>query len=117
MTVNGWVQIAIFFAIIIAITVPLGGYMTRVFSGERTFLSPVLRPVETVFYRLSGVDPGQEQNWTVYAIGVLLFNLVGFLVLYVLMRQQEALPFNPQGFSGVAPDLALNTSISFITNT
>src|SRR5271165_3621098 len=117
MTISGWVQIALFSVIVIAVTVPLGGYMTRVFAGERTFLSPVLRPVETVFYRLSGVDSGQEQNWTVYAIGVLLFNLAGFLVLYVLMRQQDTLPFNPQGFSGVAPDLALNTSISFITNT
>jgi potassium-transporting ATPase potassium-binding subunit len=117
MTINGWVQIAIYAAIVIAITVPLGGYMTRVFAGERTFLSVLLRPVETLFYRVSGVDPALEQNWRIYAIGMLLFNFVGFLVLYVLMRAQDALPFNPQAFGGVAPDLALNTSISFITNT
>jgi K+-transporting ATPase ATPase A chain len=117
MTVNGWLQIAIYIAIIAAITVPLGGYMTRVFAGERTFLSPVLRPAETMFYRLSGVDPAREQNWIVYTVGVLLFNLVAFLTLYVLMRVQGPLPFNPQGFSGVAPDLALNTAISFTTNT
>jgi K+-transporting ATPase ATPase A chain len=120
MTVNGWLQIAIYVAIIAAITVPLGGYMTRVFAGERTLLSPVLRPVEAVFYRFSGVDPGREQNWIVYTVGMLLFNLVAFLTLYLLMRVQGAPlfnPLNPQGFSGVAPDLALNTAISFTTNT
>jgi potassium-transporting ATPase potassium-binding subunit len=117
MTVNGWVQIAIYFAIIVAITVPLGGYMTRVFAGERTFLSPVLRPVEDVFYTVSGVDPTREQNWIVYTVGMLLFNLVAFASLYLLMRLQGVLPFNPQGFAGVAPDLALNTAISFTTNT
>src|SRR5580704_5715254 len=117
MTVNGWLQIAIYIAIIAAITVPLGGYMTRVFAGERSFLSPVLRPAETMFYRLSGVDATREQNWIAYTVGVLLFNLVAFLTLYVLMRVQGPLPFNPQGFSGVAPDLALNTAISFTTNT
>src|SRR4029077_6355664 len=117
MTVNGWLQIAIYIAIIAAITVPLGGYMARVFAGERTCLSPVLRPAEAMFYRPSGVDPGREQNWIVYTVGMLLFNLVAFLTLYVLMRVQGPLPFNPQGFSGVAPDLALNTAISFTTNT
>jgi potassium-transporting ATPase potassium-binding subunit len=117
MTVNGWVQIAIFAAIIAAITVPLGSYMTRVFAGERTFLSPVLRPVETLFYRICGVDPDREQNWIVYSVGVLLFNLFLCLSLYVLMRVQAGLPFNPQGFGGVAPDLTLNTAVSFTTNT
>jgi potassium-transporting ATPase potassium-binding subunit len=117
MTVNGWVQIAIYAAIIAAITVPLGGYMTRVFAGERTFLSPVLRPVETLFYWICGVDPDREQNWIVYAVGMLLFNLFACLSLYVLMRVQAWLPFNPQGFGGVAPDLALNTAVSFTTNT
>jgi potassium-transporting ATPase potassium-binding subunit len=117
MTVNGWVQIAIFAAIIAAITVPLGGYMTRVFAGERTFLSPVLRPVETLFYRICGVDPDREQNWIVYSVGVLLFNLFLCLTLYALMRLQAGLPFNPQGFAGVAPDLTLNTAVSFTTNT
>jgi potassium-transporting ATPase potassium-binding subunit len=117
MTGNGWVQIAIYFAIIIAITMPLGGYMTRVFAGERTFLSPVFRPVENVFYAISGVDPTREQSWIGYTVGMLLFNLVAFATLYLLMRLQGVLPFNPQGFAGVAPDLALNTAISFTTNT
>jgi potassium-transporting ATPase potassium-binding subunit len=117
MTVNGWVQIAIYAAIIAVITVPLGGYMTRVFAGERTFLSPVLRPLETLFYSICGVDPDREQNWIVYAVGMLLFNLFACLSLYVLMRVQAGLPFNPQEFGGVAPDLALNTAISFTTNT
>jgi potassium-transporting ATPase potassium-binding subunit len=117
MTVNGWLQIAIFAALVAAVTLPLGGYMVKVFAGERTPLSPVLRPVETVFYRLSGVDPIREQNWLTYAFAVLLFNLVAFLLLYALQRLQGVLPLNPQGFAGVAPDLALNTSISFVTNT
>src|ERR1700730_3375601 len=117
MTMNGWIQIAIFAAIVAAIVIPLGGYMTRVFAGERTPLSPVLRPVETVFYRASGVDPMREQNWLAYAFAVLLFNLIAFLLLYTLQRLQGALPLNPQGFAGVSPDLALNTSISFVTNT
>jgi K+-transporting ATPase ATPase A chain len=118
MTANGWFQIAVYAAIVAAITVPLGGYMTRVFAGERTFLSSVLRPVEMILYRLSGVDESREQNWIAYAVGVLLFSFVGFLVLYVLQRTQGGISlFNPQGMAGVAPDLALNTSISFVTNT
>jgi len=118
MTFNGWLQIAVYCAIVVAITVPLGGYMTRVFAGERTPLSPVLRPVETILYRLSGVEEDREQNWIAYAVSVLLFSFVGFLVLYILQRAQGGIPvFNPQGIAGVAPDLALNTSISFVTNT
>src|SRR5262252_2764791 len=118
MTFNGWLQIAVYCAIVVAITVPLGGYMTRVFAGERTLLSPVLRPIETILYRLSGVEEDREQNWIAYAVSVLLFSFVGFLVLYILQRAQGGIPvFNPQGIAGVAPDLALNTSISFVTNT
>jgi len=117
MTANGWLQIAIYAALVGAVVVPLGGYMTKVFAGERTFLSPLLRPVESLFYRASGVDPARDQHWLTYAIGALLFNLAGFVLLYVLQRLQGMLPLNPQGFPGVAPDLALNTSISFITNT
>ena len=117
MTVNGWLQIAIFAALVAAVTLPLGGYMAKIFAGERTPLSPVLRPIESVFYRLSGVDPIREQNWLAYAFAVLLFNLVAFLLLYALQRLQGVLPLNPQGFAGVSPDLALNTSISFVTNT
>jgi len=117
MTANGWLQIAIYAAIVGAIVVPLGGYMAKVFAGERTLLSPLLRPVETLFYRASGVDPARDQHWLTYAIGMLLFNLAGFVLLYALQRLQGVLPLNPQDFPGVAPDLALNTSISFITNT
>src|ERR1700730_575389 len=100
MTINGWIQIAIFAAIVAAIVIPLGGYMTKVFAGERTPLSPVLRPVEPVFYRLSGVDPIREQGWLAYAFAVLLFNLVGFALLYALQRLQVPLPLDPQGVSG-----------------
>ncbi|HKD77659.1 MAG TPA: potassium-transporting ATPase subunit KdpA, partial [Ktedonobacterales bacterium] len=97
---------------------PLGGYMTRVFAGERTLLSPVVRPIETILYRLSGVEEDREQNWIAYAVSVLLFSFVGFLVLYILERAQGGIPvLNPQGMAGVRPDLALNTSISFVTNT
>src|ERR1700733_4789369 len=109
MTANGWLQIAIYAAIVAAITLPLGAYMTKVFAGERTLLSPVLRPVEAVFYRASGVDPAHDQHWMTYAFGVLLFNLAGFALLYALQRLQGVLPLNPQDFAGVAPDLALNT--------
>ena len=117
MTANGWVQIALFGAIVIAITRPLGGYMTRVFAGERTFLWPVLRPVERAVYWCCGVDENEEQHWLIYAVAMLLFSVVGFVTLYALQRLQWYLPFNPQGQSGVAPDLAFNTSVSFVTNT
>jgi K+-transporting ATPase ATPase A chain len=117
MTANGLLQIAIFAVIIAAITAPLGGYMTRVFAGERTLLTPVLGPLERVFYWLSGVDPKQEQHWLTYAVGMLFFNLACFVILYALLRLQYYLPFNPQGMTGVTQDLALNTAISFATNT
>jgi potassium-transporting ATPase potassium-binding subunit len=116
-TANGWVQIALFSAIIIVITRPLGGYMTRVFSGERTFLWPVLRPIERAVYWCCGIDEKEEQHWLTYAVAMLLFSAVGFLSLYALQRLQWYLPFNPQGQTGVAPDLAFNTSVSFVTNT
>jgi K+-transporting ATPase ATPase A chain len=117
MTVIGWVQILLYCAIIIALTPPLGAYMTRVFSGERTFLSPVLRPVEVAIYKIAGVDERQEQHAVTYTIGMLLFHAGGFLILYVLMRVQASLPFNPAEQSAVAPDLSFNTAVSFITNT
>ncbi len=117
MTANGLIQIAIYFAIIIALTKPLGGYMTRVFAGERTFLSPILQPVEALFYRLAGIDAKSEQHWMTYGFGLLLFNFAGFLLLYLLQRIQASLPFNPQAMANVAPDLSFNTAISFITNT
>ena len=117
MTANGWIQIALYCAIIIALVKPLGLYMTRVFTGERTFLSPVLRPVERGLYRLSGIDEGQEQSWISYLVAMIYLHVGGFLVLYALLRLQNMLPYNPAGQSAVAPDLALNTATSFITNT
>jgi K+-transporting ATPase ATPase A chain len=113
MTFNGWLQIALFSAIIIALTKPLGGYMTRVFSGEVHWLGPIERGI----YRLAGVDPRTEQHWIAYAVGMLIFHVFGFLLLYAIMRLQGALPLNPQGLDGVAPDLSFNTAVSFITNT
>jgi K+-transporting ATPase ATPase A chain len=117
MTENGILQIVVFTAIVAAIAVPLGLYMARVFAGERTLLSPVLGPVERVFYRISGVNPDNEQHWLTYAIAMLLFNLVCFVTLYAMLRLQFYLPWNPQGMTGMTPDLALNTAISFTTNT
>ncbi|HWT63120.1 MAG TPA: potassium-transporting ATPase subunit KdpA [Ochrobactrum sp.] len=117
MTINGWIQILIFCGIIIALIKPLGSYMTRVFTGERTFLSPVLVPVERGLYRLAGTSEREEQHWTSYAAAMLLFNLAGFLLLYFLQRSQGSLPFNPMGMSNVPADLAFNTATSFVTNT
>jgi len=117
MTANGWVQIALFSVIVIAITRPFGGYMTRVFAGERTLLWPVLRPVERAVYWCCGVDESEEQHWLTYAVAMLLFSVVGFVTLYAVQRLQWYLPFNPQGQTGVEQSLALNTSVSFITNT
>ncbi|MBO0766206.1 MAG: potassium-transporting ATPase subunit KdpA [Hyphomicrobiaceae bacterium] len=117
MTLIGWLQILLYCAIVLTLVRPLGGYMTRVFRGERTFLSPVLRPVEASLYALAGVDERREQHWTTYTVGMLLFHIGGFLILYGLMRFQAVLPFNPAEQSAVAPDLAFNTSVSFLTNT
>jgi K+-transporting ATPase ATPase A chain len=117
MTVNGWVQIAIYCGLLILLTKPIGGYMTRVFAGERTFLTPVLRPVERVLYRLSGVNEAEEHHWIGYAVAMLAFSFAGFVVLYLLQRLQAVLPFNPQHLDAVSPDLAFNTSVSFVTNT
>ncbi|MCW5686986.1 MAG: potassium-transporting ATPase subunit KdpA [Pseudolabrys sp.] len=117
MTLIGWTQIALYCAIIVALTPIVGGYMTRVFNGERTFLSPVLRPVEGLIYRFGGVDEKNEQHWLTYTVAMLLFHAGGFAILYAVLRLQDALPFNPAGQAPVAPDLAFNTAISFITNT
>ncbi len=117
MTVIGWVQILLYCAIIVAIVPFLGAYMTRVFSGERTFLSPILRPVEVAIYKSAGVNERNEQHAVTYTIAMLLFHVGGFLILYVLMRLQAGLPFNPADQSAVAPDLSFNTAVSFITNT
>src|SRR3954463_2458568 len=117
MTVIGWIQILLYCAIVFALVKPLGWYMTRVFNGESTVLSPVLRPVEIGLCRLGGVDETREQHWLTYTIAMLLFHVGGFLILYALMRFQAGLPFNPAEQSAVAPDLSFNTAVSFITNT
>jgi K+-transporting ATPase ATPase A chain len=117
MTLIGWLQIALFCAIVVALVRPLGGYLTRVFNGERTFLSPVLRPVEAGLYGLAGVDERREQHWILYTVAMLFFNGIGFILLYGLMRLQASLPLNPADMSAVAPDLAFNTAVSFVTNT
>jgi K+-transporting ATPase ATPase A chain len=117
MTLNGWVQIILFGVLLTLIVQPLGGYMTRVFEGKPTWLSPVLRPVERGIYIACGVDDRQEQHWVTYAVAMLVFSLAGFVVLYGLQRLQAVLPFNPQHLDAVTPDLAFNTSVSFVTNT
>lgn len=117
MNLNGWIQIALYCAVVMALVKPLGSYMTRVFTGERTLLSPVLGPVERGLYRVSGIDARQEQHWLAYTGAVILFHVLGFAVLYAILRLQAVLPLNPADQTAVAPDLAFNTSTSFITNT
>jgi K+-transporting ATPase ATPase A chain len=117
MTVVGWLQAAVVFALVCLLVKPVGAYMARVFEGERVFLSPVLAPVERGIYRLCRIDPAREMGWKPYAFSVVAFSLVSFLYLYVLLRVQAFLPLNPQGFGNLAPDLAWNTAISFMTNT
>ena len=117
MTLVGWAQIALYCAIVVALVKPLGWYMTRVFSGEKTFLSPVLRPIEIGLYKISGVNDRAEQDWLRYTVSMLLFHIGGFLIIYIVLRTQGALPFNPQGMTAFAPDLSFNTAASFTTNT
>jgi K+-transporting ATPase ATPase A chain len=117
MTLNGWLQIALYVGVLVLCVKPLGLYMARVFDGERTWFDPVLRPVERLIYRVSGVDPRQEQHWTTYTAAMLLFSLAGFVLLYALQRLQHVLPLNPQGFGPPAPDSAFNTAVSFTSNT
>src|SRR4051794_21850646 len=112
MTANGWMQIAIFTAILIALARPLGGYMTAVFEGRVTFL----RPVERTFYTLCGTSDVEEQHWLTYGFGMLLFHVVGFASLYAIQRVQFYLPFNPMGQAAPSPDSAFNTAVSFTTN-
>ncbi len=117
MTVYGWLQAAVVFAIVCALVKPLGTYMARVFQGERVFLTPVMGPVERAVYRLCRIDAAREMSWKGYAFAVIAFSLVSFVYLYALLRLQAYLPLNPQGFGNLAPDLAWNTAISFMTNT
>ncbi len=117
MTIVGWLQIALFCLVVVALVKPLGFYMTRVFTGERTPLTPILNPVERGLYRLAGIDENHEQHWLAYAAAMLAFQIVGFVILYAVLRLQGVLPFNPAGMANVAPDLAFNTAVSFLTNT
>src|SRR6185436_1631114 len=109
MTGTGWLQIGVYLLAILAVTVPLGRFMTRVFNRERTWLDPVLRPIERRMYRSTGVDETREMRWTEYAAAMLLFSVVSMLVLYLLQRAQQWLPWNPQRFAAVPPELAFNT--------
>ena len=119
MTPNGWLQIAVYFLIILAIAKPMGLFMARLFEGNRTFLHPLLRPVEVFFYKVVGVKEDTEQRWTQYTAALLAFSIFSFLFVYLLQRLQGILPFNPQGFGAAqaTPDLAFNTAVSFVTNT
>ncbi|MBU1314101.1 MAG: potassium-transporting ATPase subunit KdpA [Alphaproteobacteria bacterium] len=117
MTLIGWLQISLLFLAVLLVIKPLGLYMAKVFSGERHLLSPVLARGERGLYRLAGIDADKEQSWLAYVTAMLMFSLMGFLALYAILRLQAYLPFNSQGFAGMAPDLAFNTAVSFVTNT
>ncbi|WP_284774779.1 potassium-transporting ATPase subunit KdpA [Agrobacterium sp. lyk4-40-TYG-31] len=117
MTILGWLQISLLILAVLAVVKPVGLYMAKVFSGERTFLSPVLIPVENVIYLAAGTSPKKEQGWLAYTLSMLAFSIACFLALYAILRLQAYLPLNPQGFANVPPDLAFNTAVSFVTNT
>jgi potassium-transporting ATPase potassium-binding subunit len=116
-TARGWLQVALYVATILLLAKPLGSFMAAVYEGRRTVLSPVLRPVEMLIYRVAGVDEKREVDWQRYTLGLLLFSFIGFAVVYLLQRLQGGLPLNPQGFPGVSPDSSFNTAVSFATNT
>ncbi|AXC15174.1 Potassium-transporting ATPase A chain [Acidisarcina polymorpha] len=117
MTWNGWLQFAVFFGVVLALMRPLGIYIAKVLEGQKTFLDPVLRPIEKLVYRVSGVDAKEEMNWRQYSVAMLLFSFVSLFLTYLIERAQHFLPWNPQGLPGVTPDLAWNTAASFTTNT
>src|SRR6266850_7622229 len=117
MTFNGWLQILFFFALILAVTKPLGVFMAHVFNRERTFLDPFLRPLERLIYKATRVDESDEMAWTQYASAMLLFSVVSMIALYLLQRLQGLLPFNPQHLGAIEPGLSFNTAASFTTNT
>ena len=117
MNIQGWAEIALTLGLAVVLGWPIGVFMSRVWNGEPTWLDPVLKPVEGLFYRAAGVDPSRSQGWLGYAGALLAFNLAGFLLLYAMLRLQGVLPMNPQGFEGVSPHLAFNTAVSFVTNT
>src|SRR5215471_14819992 len=117
MTVNGWLQIILYFGLLIACVKPLGLYMAKVFEGEPTFLSPVLQPLERGLYRLSGVNEKEDQHWVTYTLAMLVFSFFSFLAVYAFQRLQDVLPFNPQAMGAVSPDSSFNTAVSFASNT
>src|SRR5881275_2049901 len=117
MTLNGWLQILFFLLAIFLVTPVLGGYMARVFTRQRTVLDPVVRPLERLVYRLTGVDETREMRWTEYAVAMLLFGGISMAILYLIERTQKWLPFNPQKLGNVDPPLAFGTAASFTTNT
>ncbi len=117
MNIMNWIQFPLYIGVLLILVKPLGGYMARVYQGERTFLSPAIAPVERAVLRLAGVKSDDEMTWKTYAISVLLFNLVGFFFLYLLLRFQQVLPLNPQTLMSVSPQLAFNTAVSFVSNT
>src|SRR5262245_49461079 len=117
MTFSGWLQIAIFCGIVVAIARPLGGYLARIYTGERTLLSFMAGPAERLLYRLAGTDEADEQHWTTYVAAMLAFSLLGFVALFLLQRFQASLPLNPAGMGAIGSELSFNTAVSFVTNT
>ena len=117
MSLNGWLQIALFITVILLLAKPMGSYMTRVFERRRTWLDPVLVPCENLLYRVTGIDPNEEMRWTQYAVSMLIFSAATIALTYIIERVQLHLPLNPQGLANLSPDLAINTAISFTTNT
>jgi len=117
MSANGWLQFAFFSIVLLATVRPVGAYLARVLEGERTWLDPILRPIERLIYKLSGVNAAQEMNWREYAFAMLGFSAVTLVITYAMERVQVYLPYNPQGLANVGPDLAWNTAVSFTTNT
>jgi len=117
MNIQGWAEIALTIGLSVLLAWPIGIYMSRVWNGERTWLDPVLKPVEAVFYGVAGIDPKRSQGWVGYAGALLTFNAAGFFLLFAMLRLQGLLPLNPQGFAGMSPHLAFNTAVSFVTNT
>ena len=117
MTTFAWLQLGLYLFVLLLLVKPLGSYMAHVYEGERTFLTPVIRPIERLIYRIVGLRADEEMDWKTYAVAMLLFNLVGLLLLYGLQRLQSALPLNPQDLAAVRPDTAFDTAVSFVTNT
>lgn len=117
MTFMSWLQFPLYIVVLLILVKPLGLYMARVYQGERTFLSPVIKPIEKLVFKMAGVNPDDEMSWKTYALTVLAFNLVGFFFLYLLLRMQHVLPLNPQALGAVSPELSFNTAVSFVTNT